>query len=104
MHVQSRPSLLVLSFALALAAGSTTTFAESIPSGISTTGALGLDELERRVTAEGIQVREMEIRDLLLKVEGYDSQSRKVKVVIDRRSGEILSRETKLPKSGRGER
>lgn len=94
-------TLLSLPLALLIAATSGSVLAQPIPSGISTTGVLGLDELERRVTADGISIREIEVRDLLLKVEGFDSQNRKVKLVLDRRSGEVLSREIKLPKQQR---
>ncbi|WP_440224414.1 PepSY domain-containing protein [Dokdonella sp. MW10] len=64
-------------------------------------GTLSLDEIERRVTAQGIQVKEIEIRDLLVEVEGHDAELRKVKLMIDRRSGEVLSQQVKLPKHRR---
>lgn len=53
---------------------------------------LSLDALEQRVTAQGIRVKEMKVRGLLLKVEGRDQQHRKVKLVLDRRTGEVLYR------------
>jgi carbamoylphosphate synthase large subunit len=68
---------------------------------ISTAGAMSLDEIERRVSAQGLRVTEIEIKDLLVEVEGYDAQGRKVKQVLDRRSGEVLSQKIKLPKHAR---
>lgn len=53
---------------------------------------LSLTELEQRVSAEGIQIKEMKVRDLVLKVEGYDAQKREVEMLLDRRTGEVLSR------------
>jgi hypothetical protein len=52
---------------------------------------LSVGEIESRLTAQGIKVKEIEVRDLLAEVEGYDAQGREVEVVIDRRSGEMLS-------------
>jgi len=56
---------------------------------------LGMAELEQRGISEGITVTEIETKQRLAEVEGYDAQSRKVKLVIDRQSGEILSRRVK---------
>lgn len=53
--------------------------------------ALSVGEIESRLTAQGIKVKEIEIHDLLAEVEGYDAQGREIEVVIDRRSGEMLS-------------
>jgi hypothetical protein len=36
-------------------------------------------------------VKEIEVRDLLAEVDGFDAQGREVELVIDRRSGELLS-------------
>lgn len=65
---------------------------------ISTAGSMSLDEIERRVSAQGLNVTEIEVKGLLVEVEGYDAQGRKVKQVLDRRSGEVLSQKIKLPK------
>ena len=54
---------------------------------------LSAGEIESRLTAQGIKVKEIKIRDLLAKVEGYDAQGREIEVVIDRRNGEMLSHE-----------
>jgi hypothetical protein len=56
---------------------------------------LSYEELERRVTAQGLRISKAEVRGLLFKVTAYDSQHRKVKMMLDRRSGEVLSREIK---------
>ncbi|MBN8791661.1 MAG: PepSY domain-containing protein [Stenotrophomonas nitritireducens] len=58
-------------------------------------GLLGIAELERRATGEGLTVTEIEAKDRLAEVEGYDAQSRKVKLVIDRKTGEVLERKVK---------
>lgn len=62
---------------------------------IPTAKTLSYEELERRVTAQGLQITKAEVRGLLLKVTAYDSQHRKVKMMLDRRSGEVLAREIK---------
>lgn len=54
---------------------------------------LSIGEIENRLTAQGIKVKEIKVRDLLAKVEGYDAQGREVEMVIDRRNGETLSHE-----------
>lgn len=53
---------------------------------------LSLTEIERRVTATGVRVTEIEVKDRIVEVEGRDSLNREVELVVDRRSGEILSR------------
>jgi len=58
-------------------------------------GWLGMAELEQRGISEGMTVTEIETKQRLAEVEGYDTQGRKVKLVIDRQTGEILSRRVK---------
>jgi multidrug efflux pump subunit AcrA (membrane-fusion protein) len=53
--------------------------------------ALSLGEIENRLTAQGVTISEIEIHDLLAEVEGRDASGKKVKLVIDRRTGETLS-------------
>lgn len=53
---------------------------------------LSLGEIESRLTAQGITIREIELRDAVVEVEGRDAQGREVELLVDRRSGEILSR------------
>lgn len=55
------------------------------------TEVLSLGEIESRLTAQGITIREVELRDRVVEVEGRDAQGRKVELLIDRRTGEILS-------------
>lgn len=54
-------------------------------------GVLSLGEIETRLSAQGITIRELEVRDLVVEVEGRDAKGQKVEVIIDRRSGEVLS-------------
>jgi hypothetical protein len=54
---------------------------------------LNAGEIESRLTSQGYRVKEIKIRDLIAKVEAYDSQGREVELVIDRRSGEVLAHE-----------
>ena len=61
----------------------------------SSAGFLNIAEIERRATSEGIAVTEIELENRLAEVEGRDAQQRKVKLVIDRRTGEVLQRKTK---------
>ena len=44
------------------------------------------------MNAQGIRVTELEVRDRLVEVEGRDASNREVELVVDRRTGEILSR------------
>ena len=53
---------------------------------------LGLTEIESRLTAQGIRVKEMEVHDKVLEVDGFDAQGREIDLIVDRRNGEILSR------------
>jgi hypothetical protein len=56
---------------------------------------LSLGEIERKATATGIRVTEIEVKDRIAEVEGRDSKNRKVELEVDRRNGEILSRKVK---------
>jgi peptidase YpeB-like protein len=53
---------------------------------------LGLSEIESLLQKQGIRVHELEVRDRVVEAEGRDTSNRKVEVIVDRRSGEILSR------------
>lgn len=53
--------------------------------------ALSVGDIESRLSAQGLKVKEVEIRDLIAEVEAYDAQGREVELVIDRRSGETLT-------------
>lgn len=52
---------------------------------------LSVSDIEARLTSQGIKVKEIEVRDLLAEVEGYDAQGREIEIVVDRRNGEILA-------------
>jgi hypothetical protein len=52
---------------------------------------LSVSEIESRLSAQGIRVKEIEVRDLIAEVEGYDAQGREIEIVVDRRNGEILA-------------
>ena len=52
---------------------------------------LSLGEIESRLNSQGIKIREIEVRDLLLEIEGFDAQGREIEIVVDRRTGETLS-------------
>ncbi len=53
--------------------------------------ALSAGEIESRLTAQGIKVKEIEIKDLIAEVDGYDAQGREIDLIMDRRTGEMLS-------------
>jgi hypothetical protein len=53
---------------------------------------LGLNEIEAILQKAGIKVHELEVRDAVVEAEGHDANQREVELVVDRRSGEILSR------------
>ena len=54
--------------------------------------SLSLTEIESRLAAEGLKIEEIELYDRVLEVEALDANGREVDLVIDRRTGETLSR------------
>lgn len=58
--------------------------------------ALGAADIEKRVSAMGITVTEIEIDGLLADVEGIDAEGREVELVLDRRSGDVLSHKVEV--------
>jgi Peptidase propeptide and YPEB domain len=52
---------------------------------------LSLGEIESKLTAQGITIREVELRDRVVEVEGRDAKGVKVELLMDRKTGEILS-------------
>lgn len=54
--------------------------------------SLTLAEIETRLASEGLTIHELEVRDRLVEVEAYDANGREIDLVIDRRTGEIVSR------------
>lgn len=67
---------------------------------VSTAGSMSFEELERHAVQYVPYIKKMEMRDLLMKVDGYDQQGMKVKVHLDRRTGDLLAREVKYDKHG----
>lgn len=59
---------------------------------------LSFEQLERIAAREVPHITELEIKDLTLKVKGYDAQGMKLDVLLDRRDGYVLSRQVKYPK------
>jgi len=53
---------------------------------------LSLGEIETRLATQGVKIKEIEVRDKVLEIEGYDAQGREIELVVDRRTAEILSR------------
>jgi len=96
-----RTRFTILGIALPLVAGLallTTTASAQQPARATAQGAgyLNAGDLERLAKAEGIAfISEIELEDRLAEVEGRDSQRRKVELVIDRRTGEVLQRKVK---------
>ena len=83
---------LALGCVLILSAGAATAASPAQSTVAAPTGVLTLAELETRLTEQGISIREIELKEAVAEVEGHDTAGRKVELLIDRRSGEILSR------------
>ena len=65
----------------------------AVTASAQTAPLLSLGDLESRMTAQGITIREIELRDRVAEIEGRDAQGRKIELLVDRRSGEILSQQ-----------
>lgn len=77
-----------------VAGGTGTVLAQAAPPQPAVTtpaNLLSLGEIESRLNSQGIKIREIEVRDLLLEIEGFDAQGREIEIVVDRRTGETLS-------------
>ena len=83
---------LALGCVLILSAGIATPASPAQSTVASPTSVLTLAELEARLTEQGISIREIELKAAVAEVEGHDAAGRKVELLIDRRTGEILSR------------
>jgi hypothetical protein len=79
-------------FAGALAFMSVPAGAQQASTPAASSPVLSLGDIESRLTAQGITIREIELRDAVVEVEGRDAQGREIELLVDRRSGEILSR------------
>jgi hypothetical protein len=76
------------------ALGAVTVHAQVVeaPAPANNQASLTLTEIEQILQREGIRVTELEVKDRVVEAEGYDAQNREVEVLVDRRSGEVLSR------------
>lgn len=63
-----------------------------------TAKVLPFEQLERMAAREVPYITEIEIKDLLMEVEGRDAQGLKIELLMDRRDGQVLSRKVKYPK------
>ena len=88
-----KPTLFTATFACALSLLAIQVGAQTPPPA-TPVKMIGLGEIESRLTARGITIREIELRDVVVEVEGRDAQGRTVELLLDRRSGEILSQKT----------
>lgn len=86
-------AMLIASVVALAGVGGATVWAQNAPEKVVKVpaDALSAGEIESRLAAQGIKVKEIEIHDLIAEVEGYDAQGREIEVVIDRRTGEMLS-------------
>lgn len=53
---------------------------------------LSFGAAEKRAAKHGVRADEIKIKRSTIKVEGRDNQNRKVELVLDRRTGEVLDR------------
>lgn len=86
-----RLTALRAAIACALIAGAGVAIAQATNPAASAT-VLSIADIESRMAAQGITIKEIEIEDLVAEVEGRDASGKKVELLIDRRSGDILSR------------
>lgn len=89
------PRAAVVAIGLITAAGLGVAAAQTTPAQKPVVAAadnlLSMSDIESRLSAQGIKVREVEVRNVVLEVEGYDADGREVELLVDRRNGEILS-------------
>jgi hypothetical protein len=78
-----------------LAFGAVSTHAQDAPQPAPATAEalLTLTEVEQLLKDKGLRMTEFEVKDRVVEAEGYDAQNRKVEILVDRRSGEILRQE-----------
>jgi hypothetical protein len=103
--IQNRTKLAIAGTAL-LALGAVTTYAQvapTTPAPEATTPAvtapasnepmMSLTDIEQLLKGQGLRVTELEVKDRVVEVEAYDSSNREIDLIVDRRTGEILSRQ-----------
>ena len=54
---------------------------------------MSLTDIEQLLKGQGLRVTELEVKDRIVEVEAYDSSNREIDLIVDRRTGEILSRQ-----------
>ncbi|MEX2050576.1 MAG: PepSY domain-containing protein [Steroidobacteraceae bacterium] len=96
MKAQLQSALLAIT-ASGVVAGAGVLAVAAQPSPVATgsptgTPMVSLTEIETRLAAEGVKIREMELREFVVEIEGHDAEGREIELVVDRRSGETLSR------------
>ena len=84
----NRPLVAAVLAVMSLSAGAQ----QASPPAATSSPVLSLGDIESRLTAQGITIHELELRDSVVEVEGRDAQGKKVELLVDRRNGEILSR------------
>lgn len=100
--IPSRATALALIAGIAGAGVAVSVSAQSSRNAAAEASYLSAGDVERQALAEGIvSVREIELEGRLAEVEGRDADQRKVKLVIDRQTGEVLKRKVKAPRAGR---
>ena len=100
--ISSRTGALALAFGIVGACAVVSATAQPQRDATSEAGYLNAGDVERQALAQGIvTVREIELEGRLAEVEGRDANQNKVKLVVDRQTGEVLKRKTKTPKAGR---
>ena len=92
--VLAAASLVAISASVVSAQEAPAAPAQSTPAdgNASAVPVLSLSDIEQLLKSKGIRVTEMEVRDNVVEVEGLDGNNREVDLIVDRRSGEILSR------------
>jgi hypothetical protein len=77
------------------ALGAVSAYAQGVeaPASVTNQPSLTLTEIEQILQKEGIRVTEIEVKYSVVEAEGRDAQNREVDVIVDRRSGEVLSRQ-----------
>lgn len=88
---------LMLAFTMATGLGVIAAPAAAQTQEISTAGFLEIGQIERLGKQNGIEViHEIKLKQRLAEIKGFDNQSRELKLVIDRRTGEVLERKLKV--------
>jgi hypothetical protein len=85
-----RAAVAVTSLVAFGAVGAQAQVAPATPAAQAEQATLTLTDIEQLLKNHGVRVTELEVKDRVVEAEGYDAQNRKVEVLVDRRSGEVL--------------